>query len=140
MSAETVTQLNEFGQTRLPGLLAVEILEAEPHVVVGRLRVTAPLIAGTDFLFAPAVVGLADVLCAYGAGQNRPGPDTSFTTLELKANFLGTARAGEVVVGRAVPVHLGGTTQVWDATISNQTSGKTIALFRCTQLILQRRG
>ena len=53
---------------------------------------------------------------------------------------VGGVQRYQVVVGRAVPVHLGGTTQVWDATISNQTSGKTIALFRCTQLILQRRG
>jgi len=33
-------------------------------------------------------------------------------------------------------VHLGRTTQVWDATVIDAASGKTIALFRCTQMIL----
>lgn len=139
MSAELVRELNEFGRSRLPGLLGVEILEAEPQVVVGRIPVTPPLVAGTGFLFAPVVVGLADVLCAFGAGQNQPREDTSFATVELKVNFLGTAREGETIAGRATPVHLGGTTQVWDATVTNETTGRTVALFRCTQLILARR-
>jgi 1,4-dihydroxy-2-naphthoyl-CoA hydrolase len=31
--------------------------------------------------------------------------------------------------------HAGRTTQVWDATVSSE-NGKTLALFRCTQLLL----
>jgi 1,4-dihydroxy-2-naphthoyl-CoA hydrolase len=34
----------------------------------------------------------------------------------------------------ATPIHLGRTTQVWDATV--RAAGKTIALFRCTQMVL----
>lgn len=33
-------------------------------------------------------------------------------------------------------LHGGCTTQVWDADVRNETSGKTIALFRCTQMVL----
>ncbi len=55
---------------------------------------------------------------------------------ELKANFLGTAAVGDIIFGEATPAHLGRTTQVWDATVSSEKTGKTIALFRCTQLIL----
>jgi 1,4-dihydroxy-2-naphthoyl-CoA hydrolase len=33
-------------------------------------------------------------------------------------------------------VHVGRTTQVWDATVSSRQTGKIIALFRCTQMIL----
>jgi uncharacterized protein (TIGR00369 family) len=40
------------------------------------------------------------------------------------------------IAASAKPVHLGKTTQVWDATVTRKESGKTIALFRCTQLIL----
>jgi acyl-coenzyme A thioesterase PaaI-like protein len=32
--------------------------------------------------------------------------------------------------------HLGRNTQVWDATVTDAAGGKTIALFRCTQMIL----
>jgi uncharacterized protein (TIGR00369 family) len=57
----------------------------------------------------------------------------SFTTIEIKSNHLGTARDGRVEC-EAKPVHQGRTTQVWDATVT--AAGKTIALFRCTQMIL----
>ncbi|HYW30288.1 MAG TPA: hypothetical protein VE869_02195 [Gemmatimonas sp.] len=39
----------------------------------------------------------------------------------------------------ATVVHLGGTTQVWDATVTHRESSKTLALFRCRQLVLYPR-
>jgi len=39
----------------------------------------------------------------------------------------------------ATIVHSGRTTQVWDAKVTDETSTKTIALFKCTQLILHPR-
>jgi uncharacterized protein (TIGR00369 family) len=63
----------------------------------------------------------------------------SFTTVELKTNFMGTVRQGGAIFGRARPVHVGRTTQVWDVEVSNEATGRTIALFRCTQMILYPR-
>ena len=63
-------------------------------------------------------------------------PGEILTTIELKTNFLGSARAGEWIVGEAVPAHLGRTTQVWDVTVTNETTDRTIALQRCTQMVL----
>ena len=136
MSDERVREINEFFSDRVPGVLGVETTEIEADRVVGHMDVTGPLIAGTGYLFAPAVVALADSLAAIGVGANRPEGSNSFTTIELKANFLGSAREGERVVGVATPVHTGRSTQVWDCTVTNETTGKTIALFRCTQMIL----
>jgi uncharacterized protein (TIGR00369 family) len=136
---ERVREINEFFGPKAPGLHGVEFVSMSPEAVVGRINVTEPLIAGNGFLFAPAVISLADSLCAGGVGQHRPEGATGFTTVELKANFLGTARAGEVVEGRATPAHTGRTTQVWDCIVENTTTGKTIALFRCTQLLLYPR-
>jgi uncharacterized protein (TIGR00369 family) len=61
-----------------------------------------------------------------------------FTTIELKTNFLGTKLAG-VITCEARLAHGGRTTQVWDATVTDDDSGKLLALFRCTQLILYPR-
>ena len=36
----------------------------------------------------------------------------------------------------ASAAHLGRTTQLWDAVVTHRESGKTLALFRCTQLVL----
>lgn len=93
------------------------------------------LIAGTGFLFAPAVIALADTCAAIGCGANIPA-GASFTTIELKSNFLASARAGERVTCRCTPAHLGRQTHVWDAVVTNEATGRTIALFRCTQMVL----
>ena len=129
-------RLNEFGRDRLPGLLGLQILTCSAERVTGRIDVNPPLIAGTGFLWAPVVIALADTLCAYGAGQALPADATSFTTAELKTNFLGTVKVGGAICATATPVHRGRTTQVWDAVVTNEATGKAIALFRCTQIIL----
>jgi uncharacterized protein (TIGR00369 family) len=82
------------------------------------------------------ILTLADWLCAAGTGANLAQGE-SFTTIELKANFLGTVRVGGAVRGRAVPAHRGRTTHVWDVEVTNEENGRIISLFRCTQMILQ---
>jgi len=136
MSQQRVDDLNQFGRDRLPGLLGLEILSCEPERVSGRIAVTPPLIAGTGFLWAPVVIALADTLCAYGTGESLPSGARSFTTVELKTNFLGTVAAGAIIGGVATPVHRGRTTQVWDAVVTDLATQRTLALFRCTQMIL----
>ena len=138
MTSDRVQQINEFASSKHPGLVGVEVLSIEPDLVVGRLPVTAPLVAGTGFLWAPVVITLADWLCAAGIGQHLPD-GASFTTLEIKTNFIGTVREGGAIVGRAKPVHIGRTTQVWDVEVANEANDKTIALFRCTQMVLAPR-
>jgi uncharacterized protein (TIGR00369 family) len=133
-----VAELNEFFGPLAPGLHGVVFDEAAPDRIVGHIEVGPELIAGTGFLFAPAVISLADTLCAAGCGNN-VAEGHSFTTIELKSNFLSSARNGERVVGVATPAHLGGRTHVWDATVTNETTGRTMALFRCTQMILRPR-
>ena len=123
----------------VPSLFGLEVLELERDRVRGRVPVTERLIAGTGVLWAPVVVGLADALCAAGAGANVP-EGASFTTVELKTNFLGTARPGEAILGEATPAHVGRTTQVWDVTVTNEATGRTIALQRCTQMVLYLSG
>jgi len=134
----SIDGLNEFFGALAPGLHGVVFDEALADRVVGHIDVVPQLIAGTGFLFAPAIISLADTLCAAGCGANIP-EDSSFTTVELKTNFLGSAQVGQRVVGVATPVHLGRRTQVWDVVVTNDTSGKTMALFRCTQMVIERR-
>lgn len=136
MSADRVQQMNEFFSTRVPGILGVETVEITPERVTGKMDVSGPLIAGTGFLFASAVIALADTLAAIGVGSSLPEGANSFTTIELKTNFLGSAREGELVVGVATAAHKGRSTQVWDCTVTNERTGRAIALFRCTQMIL----
>jgi uncharacterized protein (TIGR00369 family) len=130
--------INEFFGARAPGLLGVVLDRVTPEAVEGHVDVSGALIAGTGFLFAPVVVALADSLAAVGTGEHIDfEANESFTTIELKCNFLGSAREGERVAGRCVPVHLGRSTHVWDVTVTNESRDRVIALFRNTQMILR---
>jgi uncharacterized protein (TIGR00369 family) len=119
-------------------LLGIEIV-GEGEETSARLTVRHDLIAGTGYLWAPVVITVADALCAFGVSRHWPDGAASFTTVEAKANFLASAKEGDVVVGTAAPLHVGSTTQVWDAVVRNETSRRTMAAYRCTQLILYPR-
>ncbi len=134
----TLEQLNARGEGYLPGLIGVEILSLEPGRVLGRLSVRPELLAPNGYLHAATIIALADTACGYGTLGDLPKGAESFTTIELKTNFLGTAREG-VIACIAKRAHAGRTTQVWDAEVADEANEKTIALFRCTQLILYPR-
>jgi 1,4-dihydroxy-2-naphthoyl-CoA hydrolase len=119
----------------LPGLVGLQILSMTPQGVDSRLAVRQDLMAPNGFLHAATVIALADTSCGYGCVALLPQGASGFTTLELKANFLGTTRDGAIAC-RATPVHLGRTTQVWDAVVSIEGGEKKIATFRCTQMVL----
>ncbi len=124
-----------FGAGHLPGLIGVEILAVTEAGVDSRLVVRKEVMAPNGFLHAASVVALADTSCGYGCVALLPEGAAGFTTIELKSNFLGTAREGAVRC-RATPAHLGRTTQVWDALVSVEGAPTRIALFRCTQMVL----
>lgn len=94
-------------------------------------------LAPNGYLHGGTVAALADTCCGFGALASLPDGAESFTTVELKTNFLGTAREGTVYC-EANLKHGGRTTQVWDAEVKNE-NGRTVALFRCTQMVLYPR-
>jgi 1,4-dihydroxy-2-naphthoyl-CoA hydrolase len=134
----TPAEWNAAGANTFPGYVGIEILESTPEVVRARLPVVKHLHAPNGFLHAGSVITLADTCCGYGTVMNLPEGAVGFATIELKSNFLGTALEGDVTCV-ARPVHRGRTTQVWDAEVRSETSGKAIALFRCTQSVLTPR-
>jgi len=136
MTTRDTAYFKSFGTGYLPGLMGVEIVSVEPGgVVQSRLAVRREVMAPNGYLHAAAVVALADTSCGYGCVASLPQGASGFTTIELKSNFLGTAREGAIAC-RAVPVHLGRTTQVWDAEVTLEGGERRIALFRCTQMVL----
>jgi 1,4-dihydroxy-2-naphthoyl-CoA hydrolase len=134
----TAENFNQFGAGKLPGHLGIIITHVSATEIAAELAITETLMAPNGFLHAGTVITLADTCAGYGCIVNLPPGATGFTTIELKSNHLGTAREG-TIVGSAKPAHLGKTTHVWDAIVSHKESGKTMALFRCTQLILYAR-
>jgi uncharacterized protein (TIGR00369 family) len=125
---QTVAEWNERGSQYLPGHLGMEMLSVEPDAVHARMRVERSVCAWNGYLHAGAVVSLADTCCGYATVRNLPEDAAGFTTLEGDVTCVAT------------PVHKGRSTQVWNAEVRAEKTGKTIAHFRCTQMILRKKG
>ena len=131
----TADELNDLLPGTLPGLLGVVIDSHEPGRLSAHLDVRPEVLAPNGYLHAATVVGLADTACGLATRALLPEGSVGFTTIELKTNFLGTTREGRISVV-ATNAHAGRTTQVWDAVVTAEATGRTIALFRCTQSVL----
>ncbi len=131
----TAREYNEMRKGTWVGDLGIEITDVKPRMLKAEVKVRKELLSPNGFLHAASVIALADSLCGSGAMENLPKGARGYTTIELKANLVGTARAG-VIECEATLAHGGRTTQVWDARVIAKECGKPIALFRCTQLIV----
>jgi 1,4-dihydroxy-2-naphthoyl-CoA hydrolase len=130
--------LRQASEVTLPGHMGLELVEIGEGSAVMRCEIQPFHLAPNGYLHAGAVIALADTAAGYGCVGNFPKGATGFTTIELKSNFTGTLVQG-VMVAEAKLVHSGRTTQVWDVEVSDEATGKKMALFRATQMILYPR-
>ncbi len=131
----TVESLKARGQERLPGYMGVEVVAVKEQSVSSRMEIKPFHLAPNTYLHAASVIALADTTCGYATVAHLPEGAQSFTTIELKSNHLGTLREGALACV-ATAQHLGRNTHVWDAVVTDEATGRKIALFRCTQMIL----
>ena len=131
----TLELLNQRGTGRLPGLVGFRVTAFSEGQIDAELDIRPDLLAPNGYLHAATVIALADTACGYGCIIHLPDGATGFTTVELKSNFIGTALEG-TIAAVARGVHFGSSTQIWDAVVTRKVDQKTIALFRCTQMLL----
>lgn len=134
---ELTAQLRQRLAYGLPQTLSLELETLEPGRLVMGMTLSAKHLAVNGYLHAGSVVSLADTSCGFGCIAHLPAAAFNFTTVELKSNFLGTVTEGRVR-SEAILRHAGRSTQIWDATVHAEATGKPIALFRCTQIVLYR--
>jgi uncharacterized protein (TIGR00369 family) len=140
MDGNVAASFQERQTGTLPGELGIQWDEVASGRAAGWFTVAKGHMAPNGFLHAASVIALVDSACGYACIASLPEGATGFTTIEMKANYLATAKEGETVACTARLVHGGRMTQVWDAEAVNRTTGKTMALFRCTQMVLYPRG
>ena len=136
--ARALEKLKHRGDGRLPGLVGFRVLALERGRLDAELTIRPELLAPNGYLHAATVIALADTASGFGCLAHLPDDRHNFTTIELKCNFLATAREGTIAC-TARAAHLGRATQVWDATVTRKSDGTTLALFRCTQMVLPPR-
>jgi uncharacterized protein (TIGR00369 family) len=119
----------------LPGLLGIEIAEATPDRVVGRLRVRPEICTVGRILHGGGIMAFADTLGAVGTFMNLPAGATT-TTIESSTRFLAAAAEGTVISGETIPLHKGRTTMVWQTSIRRE-DGRLCAVVSQTQLVME---
>ena len=130
----TAADFNGLGEGHLPGHLGIEVVSVTGEAVQARMPLVQTHLAPHGYLHAASVVALADTACGYGCLAGLP-EGSGFTTIELKSNYLATQTSGALAC-LATLAHRGRTTQVWDAEVTSEESGRRLALFRCTQLVI----
>jgi uncharacterized protein (TIGR00369 family) len=126
---------------RLPGrftdLLGMRVEQAGPERTVLTMECRHELTMPYGVLHGGAVAALADSAAGIATMASlRPGE--AFATVEMKLNLLGAVREG-TVTAEAVVVHRGRRTAVYEVKVTDGR-GRLIALFLCTQMILEQRG
>lgn len=134
----TLDDLNALGGGTLPGLFGIQIIRLDGSQLTSQLTIRPEFLAPNGYLHAATIVALADTTCGYGTIANLPDGSQGFTTIELKSNFLSTALEGTLTCEGKL-VHGGRTTQIWDAQVMHEGTGRVLALFRCTQMLLYPR-
>ncbi len=129
---------NRFGAGHLPGYLSIHIVEVGEGWLRSELTVQPLHLAPNGYLHAASVIALADTSAGYGCFAHLPEGMANFTTIELKANFISTVREGRIAC-EARALHLGRSTQLWEARVTDAARGKLMATFQCTQMLLPKR-
>jgi len=118
--------------------MGVEIIEAGPERVVGRMAVRPDLCTDPSVLHGGAIMAFADTLGAIATIANIP-EGSGTTTIESKTNFIAAAKKGDTVQGECAPIHRGRTTMVWQTRVTRD-DGRLVAVVTQTQLVLPPKG
>lgn len=133
----TADDLHRRQEGSLPGLFGLVVTAIAEGRMEAEVALQPWMRAPNGYLHAASVITLADSTAGYACTAHLPAGAKGFTTIELKSNFLGTAKGGTM---RCVATadHLGRTTQVWSVTVFGpaEEGGRQMALFRCTQMVL----
>jgi uncharacterized protein (TIGR00369 family) len=129
---------NELGRGHLPQHLSISVLEVGERFLISTLSLQPHHLAPNGFLHAASVIALADTSAGYGCLANLPEGIESFTTIELKANFVSTITAGAAHC-EARAIHMGRTIQLWEARVTDAATGRLMATFACSQMLLASR-
>jgi len=134
----TLEMANRYGQNTANAHMGIEITEAGPDFLTGRMPVDHRTKQPAGILHGGASVLLAETLASWAGNFVIDATVQSVVGQEINANHLRPATGGWVT-GTARPVHIGRSTQVWQTTIHN-AEGRLCAVVTQTQLVLDAQG
>ena len=119
----------------LADALGIEITEVAEGYLEGRMPVDGRTHQPMGLLHGGASVALAETLGSIAAAMRLDRTKQAAVGLEINANHLKGVRDGWVR-GRATPVHVGRSTQVWEIRISHEETGALVCISRITMAVI----
>lgn len=128
--------LNQFSENCMVSHIGIEFVEIGDDFLRARMPVDKKTTQPLGILHGGASVALAETLGSTAA-HCTVEDDQYCVGIEINANHIRRATSG-MVEGIARPVHLGKTTQVWEAEITD-SEGRLVSTSRMTMVVLQKR-
>ncbi|AWM32877.1 hotdog fold thioesterase [Hymenobacter nivis] len=119
----------------LADALGIELTALTADYIEGRMPVDGRTHQPMGLLHGGASVALAETLGSVGAASRVDPAKQACVGLEINANHLKGVRDGWVR-GRATPVHVGRSTQVWEIRITHEETGALVCISRITMAVV----
>lgn len=125
----------ERSKHSLANALGIEFQSARPEELVATMPVDERTKQPFGLLHGGASVALAETLASVGGWLNVDDSSQRVVGVEINANHIRSVTEGRVV-GRAVPIHLGARTQVWEIRITRESDEALVSISRCTLAVV----
>jgi 1,4-dihydroxy-2-naphthoyl-CoA hydrolase len=130
--------LNTISRNTMVEHLGIEFLEVGEDHVKARMPVDHRTVQPAGLLHGGASVTLAETLGSAAATLCVDMSKKVCVGLDINANHVQSVSSG-FVYGTARPVHIGGSTQVWEIRITDEQE-QLICISRITMAVLNREG
>jgi len=136
-SGITLENLGQMSKGTMVEHLGIEFLEIGNDYITGRMPVNEKTIQPHGMLHGGASVSLAETLGSVAATLTIDTDEKICLGLEINSNHIKGVREGHVI-GKATPIHIGKTTQVWEIRITN-SDNQLINISRLTLAVIDKR-
>lgn len=133
----TLERVNAMNRNTLVSHLGIEVIEIGENYLIGKMPVDHRTHQPLGMLHGGASVALAETLGSIGAAMTLDLERQYCVGLDINANHIKSAKEG-FVTGKAVPLHVGKKTQVWEIKIENE-SKELVCISRLTMAVIDKK-
>ena len=131
-----IEKVNNSFQDTMMSVLGIEITNFGDDYISGKMPVDTRTKQPFGLLHGGASAAFAETLGSIGAGKHVDLEEYSVVGVELNSSHLKAVRTGWVF-GKATPIRVGKTMQVWDIDIKNQEDD-LVCKSRLTLAVIKR--
>ena len=131
-----IEKVNNSFQDTMMSVLGIEITDFGDDYISGKMPVDTRTKQPFGLLHGGASAAFAETLGSIGAGKHVDLEEYSVVGVELNSSHLKAVRTGWVF-GKATPIRVGRTMQVWDIDIKNQEDD-LVCKSRLTLAVIKR--